>query len=155
MPIFTIDTPQEFFQHIVSTDVSVFLNNEPALRTAYHACTSLLSYRDWVFAAHTGQHWKHEGIRNSAMTDLRQFHAALVFVEPNFAIIGDIANASKHMVVRRGNEPFGSKNTAVTVNPADDSRSINVTVGDKSHDVRACIAVVFGMWKYLNNENGW
>jgi hypothetical protein len=41
-----IETPREFFEHIVELDVEDFIETPTDLRLAYHSCTSLLSFRD-------------------------------------------------------------------------------------------------------------
>jgi hypothetical protein len=172
MTIFKIDTPQEFFQHIVSTDVSVFLNNEPALRTAYHACNSLLSYRDWIFATQKGKPSQCLRTALGPLSSKRQFQKALELADPGFAIVADIANASKHLILEadrvgaglRSNGdiqvehidgtfdnggPFGSVPFGQTI------KTIYVVIGQHRHDVVVSVGTTYETWVKLNAENRW
>ena len=171
MTIFKIDTPQEFFQHIVSTDVSEFLNNEPALRTAYHACNSLLSYRDWIFATHKGKPWQCLGTAQGPLSSKRQFQKALELADPSFAIVADIANASKHLILEAERTSAGLKGNADTqieiVDGTLNSAPINtvainetlhtiyVIIGQHRHDVVVGVGTTYETWVKLNAENGW
>lgn len=171
MTSFSIETPKDFFGHIVTPDTSDFLTGEPNLRAAYHACNSLLSYRDWVFTAYGGNTWLGEGVPQPAITSKRQFQTALEAIESAFSIVTDISNASKHMVLTDGlkrTELYGNANTTVTIMSggfgdgafgedafAGDTRSINVKIGGTFHDVRECVSKVFDAWTRLNAENSW
>jgi hypothetical protein len=172
MTIFKIDTPRDFFQHVVETDVSDFLNNEPALRPAYHACNSLLSYRDWIFATHGGKPWQLLGTPQGPLSNKSQFQKALERADASFAIVADIANASKHLILEAarasagltGNAdtqveiidgtfgnggPFGSVPFGQTI------RTIYVNIGQHRHDVIASVRKTHEVWVILNAENQW
>jgi hypothetical protein len=52
MPISKIENTREFFDHVVCPDFNDFSTDRTNLRLAFHACTSLLSLRDWVHHAY-------------------------------------------------------------------------------------------------------
>jgi hypothetical protein len=56
-----IETPQEFFKHVVSRRRDFLTKDSLDLRTAYHACTSLLSLRDWIFETYKHKQWRAGG----------------------------------------------------------------------------------------------
>ncbi len=169
--MFKIETPAEFFEHIVATDVAEFLQTEPNLRAAYHACTSLLSYRDWVWAKHEGKLWSSRGVSKSELSGTNKFQSELAQINSNFDIVTDLANASKHMVLdqrRSRTILYGNANTvveevggsigeaAIGETPIGGSvRYIKVKIGDEFHDVRSCVDAVFKTWQALNAENSW
>lgn len=171
MTSFNIDTPKDFFDYIVTPDTFEFLAVEPNLRAAYHACNSLLSYRDWVFTAQRGKTWLKDGSEQSAISGKGQFQTALEAIEPAFSIVTDISNASKHMVLMEGlkrTELYGNANTIITESGggfgagafgedafAGNRRSINVKIGATFLDVRECVSKVFESWIRLNAENLW
>ena len=169
MTIFKIDTPQDFFEHIVSTDVSDFLNRKPALRTAYHACNSLLSYRDWIFATYKGKRWRHLGIAHEPFSSRNQFQKALERADTSFAIVADIANAAKHLILETNRAGLkGNSDTQIeivdgTVNGApintvainETLHTIYVNIGERRHDVVASVRNVHDTWVKLNAENRW
>jgi hypothetical protein len=171
LTIFKIETLNEFFAHIVKVDVEEFLNHEPNLRAAYHACTSLLSYRDWVLTAHRGKSWSHARASLAPVTGKQKFQQALEVIEPSFAIVTDIANASKHMILDIGmarTTLWGNANTEIEIlggavgsapigagAVGGSTRSTRVKIGNKSFDVRACVEKVYNVWILLNAENSW
>jgi len=168
---FKIETPAKFFQHIVTEDVSHFLSTEANLRAAYHACTSLLSYRNWILAAYKGSGWSSNNVAQAALVGADRFQRALETIEPHFATVTDLANASKHMILdskRARTELYGNANTQVEevggsigesaigeIAVAGSTRCINVKIGDAYHDVRPCVQTVFKAWQELNIENSW
>jgi hypothetical protein len=168
---FTIETPSEFFEHIVTVDVLEFLNNQPNHRAAYHACTSLLSYRDWILTAYKGKVWVSAGTSNSALNTVKKFQGALERYQHSFAIVTDVANASKHMLLEtgrartkiRGNsstvvmDGSGAFNTGVfnSVGFNEALRHIKVKDGGEMRDVSSCVRDVYEAWRALNVENGW
>jgi hypothetical protein len=115
-----LQTPKEFLDHVAGPDMADFSRPEQAnLRVAFHACTSLLSLRDWVAAKYDGSKWT-DGTTVFGPIDKSKpvptFQKDLVSVEPNFEIIFDIANASKHMVLdsaRSLTELHGAANVAI------------------------------------------
>ena len=170
MTIFKIDTPREFFAHIVSTDVAEFLTNDPALRRAYHACNSLLSYRDWVFATYKGMEWRCLGAVQAPFSSKGQFQKALELADQGFAIVADIANASKHMTLERGSnsglkgnsdtqiEHIGGAFDAATFDPAafdTGIQTIYVNIERQRHDVIVSVRNTYETWVKLNAENRW
>jgi hypothetical protein len=169
--MFKIETPAEFFEHIAAVDVMEFLHTEPNLRAAYHACTSLLSYRDWVLATYKGSTWSSGGVSKPALRGITKFQEELARINTNFDVVTDLANASKHMVLdssRSRTTLYGNADTFVEevgssigeaaiaeVPVAGSVRYINVKIGDQFHDVRSTVHVVFEEWKMLNSENSW
>src|SRR5271166_6097744 len=116
MVAFKIETPSEFFTEVVDVDVSEFQKNPIDLRIAYHACNSLLSLRDWVAETHKNKSWSHGGIPQPLFGSGIQLQKALESLEHKFAIVTDIANASKHMVLdqkRSRTNLYGNANTEV------------------------------------------
>jgi len=73
MTSFRIETPQQFFEYVVVPDVSEFLERELNHRAAYHACISLLSYRDWVVKNHVGEVWSLAGVRQTPLSNRAKF----------------------------------------------------------------------------------
>lgn len=140
-------------------------------RAAYHACNSLLSLRDWVLQAYRGNAWSRKGAGQQPFANALQVQRALEALDIRFAIVTDIANASKHMVLdpdRSRTTLYGSANTEVeTIGgplgsaplgaaPLGGSISrIVVKIGNQSHDVKDCITAVHGIWRDLLAENAW
>jgi hypothetical protein len=151
--------------------VSEFIQSEPNLRAAYHACTSLLSYRDWVLAKHKGKGWSSGGAAKALLSGANKFQEELASIDANFDIVTDIANASKHMILdsnRSRTTLYGNADTVVReatdvfggaafgeVPFGGSVRSIHVKIGDQFHEVRLCVRAVFERWQTLNAVNSW
>ena len=166
-----IETPREFFDHVVRKDVDEFRSNATDLRLAYHACTSLLSLRDWIAHEHKKKSWTHSGRLQSPFSTPNNLRAALKNIDDRFGIVTDIANASKHMVLDpnrpRDTELWGNANTEVHFTgyvgfaplgavPLGGSASvIMVKIGSHHHDVLDCVNAVHSIWEQLMIENGW
>jgi hypothetical protein len=92
-------------------------------------------------------------------------------VDGRFAIVTDIANASKHMVLdqnRSRTNLYGNANTEVQQSGGPlgsgplgsgplggSSSSIVVKIDSQFHDVKDCVIAVHGAWRNLLNENSW
>jgi hypothetical protein len=168
-----IATPKEFLTHIVDADMAEFVKEgECSLRSAYHACVSLLSLRDWIGTEHNAKTWTYKGqpIGTIDQNKLKAgFGADLVLLENDFEIVFDVANASKHMILTKGLTPLhGFANVYIqTVGGAFDAdafdpeafqttqNSIFVKVGTHYHDLLKCAQKVHAVWKVLFSENGW
>lgn len=164
-----IRTPNEFFRSVVDPDVKDFLNGDLQLRMAYHACNSLLSLRDWIVKTYGGQAWILNGATQPAFNGIEQLQQKLQSVDPAFAAIADIANASKHMVLDRGRTAMtGSHDTQriqiggpigsgpIGAAPLGASVSdIVVNVGGHIHSVREQVKRAQAVWTRILDENGW
>jgi hypothetical protein len=166
-----IETPHEFFDHVVDVDVSEFLTNSGDLRVAYHACNSLLNLRDWIVTTHKTEPWSNGGAAKQPFAGRRQLQGALEALDQRFAIVTDIANASKHMVLdqnRSRTNLSGNANTevqqvggAIGSGPigaapiGGTSSRIVVKIDDQFHDVKDCVTTVHAFWRNLLAENSW
>jgi hypothetical protein len=157
MTNFRIETTREFFEYIVVPDVTEFLEHELSLRIAYHACISLLSYRDWVLRGHLGKAWSAAGVSQTPLRGKEAFQKALQAYDHSFAIVKEIANFSKHMtesnsVLREiGAGAVGLNEMA----PNKLGRIFTVRIGTLDHDVRTKVRASFMAWQSLNKENSW
>ena len=156
---FRIETPAQFFEYIVATDVAEFLDRQPNLRAAYHACISLLSYRDWVLKAHVGEIWFIHGVKQPQFDKKGEFLKALTEFDVSFGVVKEIANFSKHMTDSSNTfvHDIGPFNTvALNELPFNGfERLITVTIGGKGHDVRRSVRNNLLAWQKLNTENSW
>ncbi|WP_334151571.1 hypothetical protein [Hyphomicrobium sp.] len=168
----SIKTPREFFDHLVEKDVTEFIKNPNDLRIAYHACTSLLSLRDWVVHEHANKPWAHSGTSQVLFSTTGGLQSALEEIDRRFAIITDIANASKHMVLdpkrKQRTNLWGAANTAVmtiggpvgaapvgATPVAGSVSSIMVEINHTYHCVLECVIAGRGIWRTLMTENTW
>jgi hypothetical protein len=176
-----IETPGEFFVHVVNPDVDEFINEPTDLRRAYHACTSLLSLRDWIVKSYFKQNWSWQNQSQSKITTTGEIQKALNAIDKSFEITTDIANASKHMVLapnRRQTELYGAANVAIStattavggaalgaamLNSAmlDEAPTIVITdrisvqIGSAHFDVLTCVVKARAIWDRLMGENRW
>jgi hypothetical protein len=166
-----IETPRGFFDHVVDINVSEFSAHPLDLRAAYNACTSLLSLRDWIVETHRNTPWSAGGAPKPPFASKGDLQQALEVMDSRFAIVTDIANASKHMVLdpnRRRTNLYGSANTEVQsigggigggpiggapIGGA--TASIVVKIDDKFHDVMDCVTAVHAILRGLMTENSW
>jgi hypothetical protein len=172
-----IQTPKEFLAHVVDPDMSAFgAPGQAELRLAYHACNSLLALRDWVAESHKGKGWTFRGQPFQAISPKKKtkFLTDLCTIEPDFEIISDIANASKHMVLdttRRLTDLYGSANVHIQTHGGSGllgfgalgggaigsmpTSRVFVQIGSGFNDVLQCASKVHDIWKELFVENGW
>lgn len=172
MAIARIETPREFFDHVVEVDVAECLRGEPDLRKAYHACISLFSLRDWIVETCKGRQWMSSGVAQPAIATKKQFLKSLVGLDGKFAIVTDIANASKHMMLEPGRGEttlYGAANTEIHTTggmiagggigfgpiAGSSASRIMVKIGNQFHDVKDCIISVGDLWRRLMTENSW
>jgi hypothetical protein len=176
-----IETPREYFDHVVNLDVDDLVADPTDIRLAYHACISLLSLRDWILTEYRTQPWSWQTKAKGHLKTKREFQKALNAIDNNFAIVTDIANASKHMVlepdqsqtklwgsanveikevtIARGGALFGSAllgtfayNQPPTVYTSD---RIQVKIDAAYFDVLTCVTKVRSIWVTLLQENTW
>jgi hypothetical protein len=155
---FRIESPRQFFEGIVTPDVSEFLDRELNHRAAYHACISLLSYRDWVLKEYVGKVWSIDSVEQAPLSKVADFQKALQAHDRSFDVVAKIANFSKHMTANNTvlNE-LGALGTAGfnEVPLAAVKRVFTVRIGTEGHDVRNNVRAAFFAWQKLNKENGW
>ncbi len=72
-----IDTPHDFFEHVVERDFEDFKGDAIDLRLAYHACTALLSLRDWIKQSYQGKPWSAGGTVQVPFNNAMQLQVAL------------------------------------------------------------------------------
>jgi hypothetical protein len=181
LSISKIEIPREFFDHVVNPDVDDFIGGPTDLRRAYHACTSLLSLRDWIVKSYHNRDWSWQKQLQGKITSVRKMQEALNTIDKSFRITTDIANASKHMILdpaKRQTELYGAANVeirtvttaaggsalgGVTLNSAMlnqapivvTSDRIRVQIGTVYFDVLTCVVKTRAIWDSLIRENGW
>jgi hypothetical protein len=96
-----VETPRQFFDHVVDADVAEFRVDDTDLRLAYHACISLFILRDWIMHEHRDQPWTWNGVQKPAFHDEGELEATLIEIGHAFKIVADIANTTKHMIRRQ------------------------------------------------------
>jgi hypothetical protein len=181
MTVVKIETPREYFDHVVNIDVNDLIADPTDIRRAYHACVSLLSLRDWILKAYANQPWSWQTKANGHLKSKTQFQKSLNAIDKDFAIVTDIANASKHMVLEPsqsqtnlcgsanvetmsvtkasggaiiGSAPLGTFafNQAPTVSTSD---RIQVKIDASYFDVLTCVVSARAIWVALLQENSW
>jgi hypothetical protein len=172
-----IATPKEFLDHVVDPDMADFANTTGTeLRSAYHACVSLLSLRDWVGQAHHGKAWTYQGSPKGRIDKKKLksgLGAGLVAIDDAFAKVFDIANASKHMVLDSGKKLtklHGSANVHIQMTggsklgqaelgnlilDSPGNPNVFVQIGTQFYAVLPLATQVHSIWKTLFAENGW
>jgi hypothetical protein len=167
-------SPKEFLQHVVDQDMADFgAPDQAELRLAYHACNSLFALRDWVYETHKGKTWTFHSTQFQSIANKGTFLKDLCTVEADFELVSDIANASKHMVLRadrRLTKLSGSANVhiqtsgggmlgfgaigegAIGEGPSD---RVIVEIDLGFRDVLQCAVKVHNAWKQLFIENQW
>ena len=166
-----VSTPRQYFDVVVKPDVDDFDANRTDLRLAYHACTSLLGLRDWIFEAKQGSAWTYNAATRTPFTSKKDLYRALESFDAVFSVVFDVANASKHMVLKRdqaytplwGNAntvvqtaggPIASSPVASTPIAASVSK-ILVQIGPDWLDVFDHVRRAFAVLSKLMDENGW
>lgn len=169
-----LNTPGEFLKYVVGPDMGAFASSGQAeLRLAYHACTSLFSLRDWVYEAHKNKAWTFRGKAYPPIAFKTKFFKDLCSIDPDFEIISDIANATKHMVLdtSRLTDLHGAANVHIQTHGGSGllgfgalgggaigsmpTSRVFVQIGTGFHDVLQCASKVHDVWKELFSENGW
>jgi hypothetical protein len=181
MTIDKIETPREFFEHVVNLDAKDFLEMPTELRLAYHACTSLLSLRDWIYQSYNNRGWTWSTHSQGNMTSIGELQRSLNAIDQVFGITTDIANATKHMILdpdRRQTSLYGAANLQIQTvtkvlggsmlntdmlgnfmlnqNPtAVTSNRVRVQIGSVYYDVLSCVLLAKDIWSNLIEENAW
>lgn len=165
-----IATPNEFLTNVVEVDVLEFANSPGDLRLAYHACISLLSLRDWVLEERKNQVWKYHGAIKPALSSKTKFQTELAEINNAFNVVTDVANATKHMTLRRNQaltDMVGNANvhivstSTVGVTPVGQltcghgQERIFAHIGSNYHDLLTEVQNVDSIWQELFVENAW
>jgi hypothetical protein len=174
MPV-GLKNPKEFLSHVVDQDMSAFgAPGQAELRLGYHACTSLLSLRDWVYEDQKNNVWTFRGRTYPPIRSKTKFFQELCGIESDFKIISDIANATKHMVLdtsRRLTDLHGAANVHIQTIAGSgllgdgalgggaigsiSSARVLVHIGAGFHDVLQSATKVHNLWRELFVENHW
>jgi hypothetical protein len=179
MKVTKIETPRQFFDHVVDPDVSDFLAAQIDLRLGYHASISLWSLRDWVVWTHKGQHWSNNGKSKPVFNSNTDLQRALSEIDSRFDIISDLANAAKHLKLTKGwTKLRGNANVAIiTTNVISNTGQLGsqllntgrfnqvgdvmteqwmaVDIDQGLFDVVDCVVSTHSIWRSLINENSW
>ena len=171
MPVSKIENPSDFFDCVVTPDFNDLSADRTNLRRTFHACTSLLSLRDWVHHSHKNTSWKARGAAQKPFASKSALQSALRKLCREVDIVADIANASKHRVLEQGRSYtplYGSANVVIQViggaigagpigaAPIGGSSSrIVVQIKNTHYDVFGCINDVHSLWHQLMQENQW
>ena len=164
-----IDTAGEFLSEVVEEDCKALAANV-SLHTAFHACISLFSLRDWVFEEHKGAAWTFNGAALTSITGKEALSKQLAAIESSFVVIANVATSAKHMILdqNRNWQMYGSANVvtqsvggtfqanAFQSNAFQTGSNIILAdLGGTKYDVGACARDVLRMWKKIFAENRW
>jgi hypothetical protein len=176
-----IESPHDFYKHVVVVDILEFNNKADDLRLAYHVCISLLSLRDWVEVTYKGKAWQWNGTPRTPWSGRNDLQSQLQSIHYEFGIITDVANASKHLKLDKSRSrtkaegianvhvqsisttlggallgAMGFNTTMFSEAPevvTEDSVVIND--GGKLYDVRTSVESINLIWLKLFSENNW
>jgi hypothetical protein len=160
----TLNTASDYLEKIVIPDYDDFRNNPTDLRLALHVAVSLFQLRDWVLE------------ERGAIKGWRRAEDIQTFLQNkcnDFGLIKDIANSSKHLVLKRPSTPLtgmtGAGQVLTTMVPTavlakmdareydeDSGSAVVIEVPDRKALMFAAIAEsVLKMWKDLFLTEGW
>jgi hypothetical protein len=117
-----IDDYKKFWNDILLADYQDFMQEIDNVRKAFHLASSLFHMADWLYwgnAAYINANFTFRD-RNSQLrpvSDEKTFANAVRDLYPDFELIRGIANAGKHLQVRKGQHaasPVSASNTYVT-----------------------------------------
>ena len=117
-----IDDYKGFWNGVLLADYQDFLSEIDNVRKAFHLCSSLFHMGDWLYwgnKAYIDANFTFldkNGVSHP-VTDEKTFANAVRDLHPDFELIRGIANASKHLQVRKGQHaasPVNASNTYVT-----------------------------------------
>jgi hypothetical protein len=174
-----IDTPSDFYKHVVQQDINELRTKPDALCLVYHACISLLSLRDWVVYKYKNTPWTSRSVMQPPFISNGDMQNRLEGLHDEFRIIYEVANLSKHLHLDRkrtqadgianveiksittftgGAMPGGYMfNTAMLNEPAQAStrNSVFINDGGKLYDVPMSVEATNAIWSELFAENTW
>lgn len=101
-----IDTCTAYWQEIVTLDRQAFQKSTDNLRLAFHLSISLFHMSDWVYASHKNVidrefSFVDKNGKNHLVHDDKSFANAITDLNGNFGLIRGIANAEKHLEIRK------------------------------------------------------
>ncbi len=170
-----IETPREYFDHVVNLDVNDLIDHPTDIRLAYHACISLVSLRSWILKAYKNRPWSWQTNAKGLLNE-NELREALNGMGPDrdLALVSDIANASKHMFLQPDQSATVAINTATIAfggalfgdsligdfAPGEPplvvtSDRLQVKRDGTYFDVLTCVVNVRAIWVALLDENSW
>lgn len=117
-----IDDYRKYWQEVAIPDYDDFFADLDNLRKAFHCAGSLFHMADWLYHGNKAYIVAHftwlngDGIAQP-VTDEKTFANAVRDLHPDFELIRNIANASKHLEIRKGKHaasPVSAANTYVS-----------------------------------------
>jgi hypothetical protein len=122
MAIKKIDTYQKYWNEVVAPDYDEFMKNLDDIRRVFHCASSLFHMADWLYHSNESYFngtlmFKDKDGISRPVSDEKTFANAIRDLHPDFEVVRGIANAGKHLEVRRGNHaasPVSAANTYVT-----------------------------------------
>jgi hypothetical protein len=147
----SVQTSVDFFRQVLEPDYRECIAAPADLRKAFHAAASLFHLRDWIAATESPNPTKEE--LKKLQSDLQ---AKLVARCEFFAIIRDVANASKHLKLIMKPSTSVAYNVAGGYNVAGAYGPVLAVVIIPEGVVFAeAAAKVYEMWKEVFREKGW
>jgi len=166
-----IETVRDFCDVVVDPDFNEFEAHPIDLRRAFHACTSLLSLRDWICDVYADTSWQAFGNTQTPFTSKKSLQESINNLSSSANIVADISNASKHRVLMKGHSYtplYGTANVVVQMTEstissspisstpiAGSSSRIVVEIGGAYYDVIGCVRDLHSLWHLLMSENHW
>jgi hypothetical protein len=117
-----IDDYKKYWNEIVIPDYDEFFADLDNLRKAFHCAGSLFHMGDWLYhgnKAYIDAHftWLDGNGAAQSVSDEKTFASAVRDLNPNFELVRNIANASKHLLIKKGKHaasPVSAANTYVS-----------------------------------------
>jgi hypothetical protein len=152
-----IVSAREYLDKIVVPDFEEFESDTTSLRKAFHCAQSLFHLHDWVFQDHKPTF--------SDCSDEKCLSQKLAAESRDFAIIRDIANASKHMSLRGGvildradavsiqSTTFGEG--PYGVGPYGGSPRVRIRIDDHDEEFQTLAKNTLNMWLKMFESQHW
>jgi hypothetical protein len=117
-----IDDYNKYWNQVVVPDYDDFFGALDDLRKAFHCASSLFHMADWVYHGNKAYidaniTWLDGNGVVQRVTDEKTFANALRDLNPDFELIRNIANAGKHLLIKKGKHaasPVSAANTYVS-----------------------------------------
>jgi hypothetical protein len=98
----TIQTPQDYWDHILVLDYNDCMASADDLRLAFHCAVSLFHMTDWVYITHKSKidasfRFKDKAGTTRPVSNEKEFANALRDIHADFELIRQIANTAKHL----------------------------------------------------------
>jgi len=94
----TIQTAREFFDEVVNYNMQQYKPQPGHLAATFNLANSLFCMHEWLWVVHNAQLESHYGRKFS---DEKKFNIFVQDLCPSFKHIRDLANASKHVVLKK------------------------------------------------------